>query len=91
MLGNCIDIFFGKMAPVTAIMDAMFLWFSAMYNALLNAYVLSPSDKIEELITFNLCHARLYLAESDDDLDENYAAEKTFDISCGGGGSRSSL
>ena len=36
---------FDKMVPVTAIMDAISLWFSAIYNALLCASGLSPEDK----------------------------------------------
>ena len=55
--------FFGKMAPVTAIMDAISLLFSAMDNDLLHAYGHSPADKIEEHITFALSHANLYLFE----------------------------
>ena len=58
---------FGKMVPVTAIMDTISLLFSAMYNALLCASVLYPEDKIEERITFALCHARLYFTLSYDD------------------------
>ena len=50
-----------------------------------------PEDKIEERITFSLIHAGLYLAESDDERDDKSAAANTFDISCGGGGSSSSL
>ena len=57
------------MVSVTAIMDAISLWLSAMDNALLRASGLSPEDKIEERITFDLkkSHAHLYLAESDDE------------------------
>ena len=55
------------MAPVTAIMDAISLLFSAMDNDLLQASGSYPADTIEERITFALCHAHLYLAESDDD------------------------
>ena len=62
-----------------------------METYLLHASELSPVDKIEERITFALCHARLYLAESDDEQDDKYAAENTFDISCGGVGYISSL
>ena len=58
---------FGKMVPVTAIMDAISLLFSAMYNALLCASGLSPEDKIEERIPFALCHAHLYLTVLYDD------------------------
>ena len=53
--------FFGKMAPVTTIMDEIYLRFSATDNALLHASGLSPEDKIEERISFALYHARLYL------------------------------
>ena len=42
-----LEYYFGKMVPVTAIMDAISLWFSAMDNALLHASGLSPEDKIE--------------------------------------------
>ena len=62
-----------------------------MDNALLCASVLSPEDKIEERIPFALCHARLYLTVSYDDLDSKSAAANTFDIYCGGGVSISSL
>ena len=79
------------MAPVTAIMDAISLWFSAIENAQLRVSGLSPEYKIEEQIPFALCHARLYLTESYDDWDDKSAAANTFDVSCGGGGSRSSL
>ena len=82
---------FGKMVPVTAIMDAVSLWFSAMENSLLHASGLSPEDKIEERIPFALCHARLYLTESYDYWDDKSAAANTFDISCGGKGSISLL
>ena len=82
---------FGKMVPFTAIMDAISLWFSAMDNALLCASGLYPKDKIEEWITFALCHARLYLTVSYDDWDDKSAAANTFDISCWGGVSISSL
>ena len=50
-------------------MDAIYIWFSAMDNALLCASVLSPEDKIEERIPFALCHAGLYLTVSYDDWD----------------------
>ena len=82
---------FGKMVPVTAIMNAISLLVSVMDNALLCASVLYPEDKIEERIPFALCHARLYLTVSYDDWDDKSAAENTFDISCGGGVSISSL
>ena len=62
-----------------------------MDNALLHVSGHSSADKIEERITFALSHARLYLAESDDERDDNSAAANTFDISCVGGGSSSSL
>ena len=42
---------FGKMAEVTAIMDTISLWFSAMDNYLLHESGHSPADKIEERIT----------------------------------------
>ena len=45
-----------------------------------------PVDKIEERITFALSHARLYLFESYDELDDKSAAANTFGISCDGGG-----
>ena len=48
---------FGKMVPVTAVMDAIFLRFSSMDNALLCASGLPPEDKTEERITFGLSHA----------------------------------
>ena len=38
-----------------------------------------------------MSHARLYLAGSDDERDDKSAATNKFDISCGGGGSSSSL
>ena len=82
---------FGKMVPVTAIMDENFLWFSTMDNALLCASGLSPEDKIEKQITFALCHASLYLTVSYDDWDDKSAAANTFDISCVVGVSISSL
>ena len=47
--------------------------------------------KIEERVTFSLIHAHLYLAESDNERDDNSAAANTFDIYCGGGRYRSSL
>ena len=62
-----------------------------MDNDLLHAYRLSPEDKIKERITFALCHARLYLTVSYDDSYNKSASVNTFDISYGGGGSRSSL
>ena len=72
-------------------MDAISLWFSAMHNALLHASGHSPTDKIEERITFALIHACLYLSESDGEWDDKSDAANTFDISCGGGGYWSSL
>ena len=57
---------FGKIAPVTSIIDAIYLRFSAVDNDLLHASGHCPADKIEERITFALIHARLYLYESDD-------------------------
>ena len=62
-----------------------------MDNALLHASGHSLADKIEERINFDLSHARLYLAQSDDEQDDKSADENTFDISCGGGVSISSL
>ena len=82
---------FGKMAPVAAIMDGIYSWFSAIDNSLLYASEHSPADKIEERINFFLRHARLYLAESDDECYNKSAATNTFDIFCGGGVSISSL
>ena len=58
---------FGEMAPFTAIMDAIYLLFSAIYNALLCASGHSPEYKIEEWSNFALSHASLYLADSDDE------------------------
>ena len=75
-----LEYIFGKMAPV-----------SAMDNSILHASGLYPADKTEEGITLSLYHARLYLAESDHDWDNKSSKENTFDISCGGRGSRSSL
>ena len=72
-------------------MGAISLIFSTMDNALLHASGNSPEDKIEERITFALSHAHLYSAKSDDEQDYKYDAANIFDISCGGGGSRSSL
>ena len=46
---------------------------------------------LEERITFALSHAGLYLFELYDEQDDKSAAANTFDISCGGGRSRSSL
>ena len=62
-----------------------------MDNDLLHASGNYPEDKIEERITFSLSLTRLYLAESDDERDDNSAAANTFDISCGGGQYSSSL
>ena len=72
-------------------MGSISLLFGAMDNALMHASGHSPKDKIEERINFALSHARLYLAESDDERDDKSAAANTFDISCGGGGYISSL
>ena len=83
--------FFWKMAPVTAIMGVIYSWFNSMDNYLLHASGHSPADKIENQINFDLIHARLYLAESDDERDEKSSAVNTFNISCGDGGSSSSL
>ena len=55
-----------------------------MDNSLLYASGLSPEDKIEERIPFALCHARLYLTVSYDDLGNKSAAANTFNIPCGG-------
>ena len=63
-----------------------------MDNAILHASGHSQEEKIEERIIFALRHACLYLDESDDEHhDYKYAAANTLYISCGGGGSRSSL
>ena len=62
-----------------------------MDKDLLHVYEHPPTDKIEERINSSLSHVSLYLAESDDERDNNYSAANTFDISCGGGGSSSSL
>ena len=78
--------YFRKMAPITAIMDAIYLWFSAMDNDLLHASVHSLSNKTEVRITFDLSHAHLYLSESDDEWDDKSSAANRIDISCGGGG-----
>ena len=45
-----------------------------MDNALLHAPGHYPEDKIEERITFALRYAHLYLAGSDDERDNKYAA-----------------
>ena len=57
-----------------------------MDNSLLHTSGHSPSDKIEDRIAFALSHTCLYSSESDDERDEKYAAENTFNIYCGGGG-----
>ena len=62
-----------------------------MDNDLLHESVNSPADKIEERITIALIHARLYLFESDDELDDKSSTAETFDISCDGEESRSLL
>ena len=59
-------------------MDAIYLWLGAMDNDLLHASIHSPSDKIEERITFALRHARLYLFEPDDEQDDKSDAANTF-------------
>ena len=79
------------MAPIAAIMDAIYLWFGATYNDLIHMSGHLPAYKIEEQINFALSHACLYLSESDDEQDEKSAAENTSDISYGGGISSSSL
>ena len=83
--------YFGKMAPVPAIMDAIYLLLSPMYNDLLRVSGHSPADKIEQQITFPLSYAHLYLFESDDERDNKSATANTFDISCSGGRSGFSL
>ena len=55
-----------------------------MDNYLLHVFGSSPADKIKERITLALIHARLYLAESDDEKDDKYATANTLYISCGG-------
>ena len=82
---------FGKMAPVIAIMGLIYLLFSAMDNALIHVSGHYPADKIEERIPFALSNTHLYLAESDDERDDNYATANIFDISCSCGGYISSL
>ena len=62
-----------------------------MDNDLLHTSGHYAADKIEERITFALIHARLYLAESCDEWDKKYSAANILYISCGGGGSSSSL
>ena len=62
-----------------------------MDNALLHFSGHSSANKIEDWITFTLIHARLYLDESDNEQDNKSAAANTFDISCGYGGSSSSI
>ena len=68
-----------------------FSWLGAMDNDILHASGHSPLYIIEEQITFSLSHAGLYLFESYDEQDNKPSALNTFDISCGGGISRSSL
>ena len=72
-------------------MNAIFLWFSAMDNALLYASGNCPADKIEERINFALRYASLYWAESDDEQYGKYAAANELCIYFGGGGYSSSL
>ena len=62
-------------------MDAIYLWFNVINNALLRGSVHLPVYKKEERINLAFCHTRLYLAESDDERDDNYAAEKQIGIS----------
>ena len=62
-----------------------------MDNSLPHASGHSPADKIEEQVTFSLIHARIYLAESDDEQDNSSPAANILYISCGGGGYSSSL
>ena len=62
-----------------------------MDNSLLHAYGHYPENKIEEQIDFASSHARLYLAESDDEQDDKSAAANTFYIYCVGGEYISSL
>ena len=62
-----------------------------MDNALLYASRNCSANKIEKRITLDLSHARLYLAESDDERYDKSTGANTFDIFCGGGGSSSSL
>ena len=50
-----------------------------------------PANKIEERINFDLGHAHLYLSESYDEKEDKSATTITFDTSCGGGRSSSSL
>ena len=72
-------------------MGAISLRLNAMDNALLHASGHYSADKIEYWITFSLRYVCLYLSESDDEQDDNSTAVNTFDISCGDGGSSSSL
>ena len=83
--------FLGKMAPVTSIIGEISLLFSVMDNDLLHASGNSPADKILERINFALSHAHLYLSESYYERDDKSAATNILDISCGDGGSSSSL
>ena len=62
-----------------------------MDNALLNMDGYFPVDKIDERINSALRPARLYLSGSDYERDNKSNATKTFDISCDGGVSISSL
>ena len=62
-----------------------------MDNSLLHVSGNYPADKIEERITISLRHARLYLAESDDEQDDKSAAANTLYISYFDGGYSSSL
>ena len=73
------------MAPVTAIMDAIYLLFSAMDNNILHASCHYTADKTEDRINFSLSHERLYLFGSDDERYDKSATANKFDIYCGGG------
>ena len=83
--------FFGKMALITNNNGEIYLWSSAINNALLYESGNSLADKIEEKITFALRNAHLYLAESDDEQDDNSDASNTLYISYGSLVSSSSL
>ena len=72
-------------------MDAISLWFGATDNAVLHVSGRSPANKIEERINFAWSHVSLYLFESDNERDHKSASANTFDISYGGGRSRSSI
>ena len=72
-------------------MGKISLWFNEMDNDLLHESGHYPVDKIEGRINFSLIHARLYLAESEDEWDEKSGAANTLNISCGDGVYRYSL